>query len=154
MLKSRLSVFAILFFFSISLPAQQNPEPSPAPAAKTPILIPLQASHKTNPVKVTPESLEKGKKWWAIDCAMCHGQNGDGKGETARDMKLQIPDFNDPATLKSRTDGDLFYIIEKGHQDMPPEGTRLKPEEYWDLVNYVRSLAKAKPQPAEEHKQQ
>jgi len=28
---------------------------------------------------------------------------------------------------------------------MPPEGQRIKTEENWDLVNYVRSLAKKKP---------
>jgi mono/diheme cytochrome c family protein len=73
---------------------------------------------------------------------MCHGSAGDGKGSLAADMKLQIADFTDPASLKDRTDGEIFYIIKTGHQDMPPEGTRIKPEENWDLVNYVRSLAK------------
>jgi len=154
MLKVGSIAFTSFLLFSVSLPAQQNPQTNPAPPQKTPIIIPVEASHKTNPVKPTQESLEKGKKWWGIDCAMCHGQNGDGKGDTARDMKLQIPDFTDPSTLKGRTDGDLFYIIQNGHQDMPPEGTRLKPEEYWDLVNYVRSLAKAKPEQVKEQKTQ
>jgi mono/diheme cytochrome c family protein len=67
-----------------------------------------------------------------------------GKGETARDLKLTMVDFTDPATLKDRTDGELFYIIQKGHQDMPPEGQRIKTEEGWDLVNYVRAFAKTK----------
>jgi len=46
--------------------------------------------------------------------------------------------------LKDRTDGEIYYIIKKGHQDMPPEGDRIKTDEGWDLVNYVRSLSKAK----------
>ena len=29
---------------------------------------------------------------------------------------------------------------------MPPEGQRVKTEENWDLVNYVRSLARQKPE--------
>lgn len=82
---------------------------------------------------------------------MCHGKIGDGKGETARDMKLTVVDFTDPATLKDRTDGELFYIIKKGHQDMPPEGERVNTEGTWDLVNYVRSLAK---KPATDQKAQ
>lgn len=77
---------------------------------------------------------------------MCHGKDGSGNGETATDMKLTMADFTDPATLKDRTDGELFYIIKNGYQDMPPEGTRIKIEENWDLVNYVRSLAKKKPE--------
>jgi mono/diheme cytochrome c family protein len=55
-----------------------------------------------------------------------------------------IADFTDPATLKDRTDGEIFYIIKNGHKDMPPEGQRVKTEQNWGLVNYVRSLAKKK----------
>jgi hypothetical protein len=80
---------------------------------------------------------------------MCHNTTGDGKGETAKDMKLSIADFTDPATLKGRTDGEIFYIIENGHEDMPPEGQRVEVEENWDLVNYIRSLAKKKPEAEE-----
>jgi mono/diheme cytochrome c family protein len=106
--------------------------------------MPVEAAKQPNPVKPTPESLARAKKWWTLDCVMCHGKEGDGKGETARDMKLTIVDFTNPATLKDRTDGELYYIIKNGHQDMPPEGPRIKTEEGWDLVNYVRSLAKKK----------
>ena len=76
---------------------------------------------------------------------MCHGKDGDGKGEVGADMKLKVSDFTDPATLKDRTDGELFYIIKTGKGDMPPEGARRKTNELWDLVNYVRSLAKKNP---------
>ena len=48
-----------------------------------------------------------------------------------------------PETLKNATDGELFYIIRNGKRDMPPEGERVKTE-IWNLVNYVRSLAKRK----------
>ena len=106
--------------------------------------IPVEAARQQNPVKPTPESLARGKKWWTIDCAMCHGETGNGKGETAHDMKLTISDFTDPATLKDHTDGEIFYVIKNGHQDMPPEGPRVKTEENWDLVNYVRSLSAKK----------
>ena len=90
--------------------------------------MPVEAAKQPNPVKPTPESLARAKKWWTLDCAMCHGKDGDGKGETARDMKLTIVDFTNPATLKDRTDGELYYIIKHGHQEMPPKahGLRLK----------------------------
>jgi mono/diheme cytochrome c family protein len=52
--------------------------------------------------------------------------------------------------LKDRTDGELFYIIKNGHQDMPAEGPRIKPEENWDLLNYVRSLARTKSEQKQE----
>ncbi len=137
-------VLPALFLLVPALPAQQTSTPTqnaPSYAA-----IPAEAAKQANPVKATPESLTRAKKWWTIDCAMCHGKEGDGKGETARDMKLTVVDFTDPATLKDRTDGELFYIIKNGHQDMPPEGPRINTQENWDLVNYVRSFAKKKPE--------
>ena len=57
---------------------------------------------------------------------MRHGKEGNGKGDLAAEMKLKVVDFTDPKTLKDR-DGEIFYIIKNGHQDMPPEGERVKP---------------------------
>lgn len=135
-------VLPALFLLAPALPAQQPS--TPTQKTSTYSAIPVQAVKQANPVKSGPESIGRAKKWWTLDCAMCHNTSGDGKGETAKDMKLTIADFTDPATLKDRTDGEIFYIIKNGHEDMPPEGQRVKVEENWDLVNYVRSLAKKK----------
>lgn len=137
-----LRVIFLLLIVSV-LPGQQTKTPTQTPP-KTPsnAAIPVEATKVPNPVKSSPESLARAKRWWNLDCAMCHGKEGNGQGQTAIDMKLPIADFTDPTTIKDRTDGELFYIIKNGHQDMPPEGSRIKTEENWDLVNYVRSLAK------------
>jgi len=134
-------LFVVTLFLAAVHSAQQPPS---TPKTTAYSALPAEAAKQANPVKSTPESLARAKKWWGIDCAMCHGANGDGKGDLAKDMKLQIADFTNPATLKDRTDGEIFYIIKNGYQDMPPEGPRVKTEENWDLVNYVRSLAKPK----------
>ena len=47
-------------------------------------------------------------KWYGYDCAMCHGNERQRQGRVGADMKLKISDFTDPATLKERTDGELF----------------------------------------------
>lgn len=136
-------VLPVLLLFAFALPAQQQPNPtSSAQKSSAYAAIPVAAAKEPNPVKATPESIARAKKWWTLDCAMCHGKNGDGKGDTATDMKLTLADFTDPATLKDHTDGELYYIIKKGYGDMPPEGDRIKTEEGWALVNYVRALAK------------
>jgi mono/diheme cytochrome c family protein len=140
----RLAFLASIALVSSATLAQQ----SQAPQTVTPpsySAIPVEAARQANPVKSSPESLARAKKWWDMDCAMCHGKEGNGKGDLAKDLKAKIADFTDPKTLKDRSDGEIFYIIKNGHQDMPPEGERVKPEENWDLVNYVRSLAKPKP---------
>jgi len=36
----------------------------------------------------TPDGLAQAKKLYGYHCAMCHGNNGDGKGDLAEQMKL------------------------------------------------------------------
>jgi len=133
-------VLLALFVFGYILIAQQAQEPA-KPHAGGDLKIPPEAAQKTNPVKPTSELMSKAKKTYAIDCAMCHGDNGDGKGDMAADIK-NVTDFTKPEALKDRTDGELFYIIRKGKGDMPPEGDRAKDEDVWSLVNYIRAFAK------------
>jgi len=142
-------VLPVALFALAALSAQQSqPPPNVMPPSYAP--IPADAAKQPNPVKSSPESLARAQKWWSMDCVMCHDQNGDGKGEVAISMKLTIADFRDPATFKNRTDGEIFYIIKTGHLQMPPEGERVKPEENWDLVNFVRSLSKPIAAPVEQ----
>jgi mono/diheme cytochrome c family protein len=143
-LRITLVLSALLLLFCAVVAQQTTTQPSNQPKSTAYAAIPVDAARQANPVKSSPESITRAKKWWNIDCAMCHGADGNGKGETAKEMKLTIVDFTDPSTLKDRTDGEIFYIVKNGHQDMPPEGQRVKTEEVWDLVNYVRSLAKKK----------
>lgn len=141
MQKYVLGLFVLLLagFFAF---AQQEKKPD-----ATPPLVqskaPAEAAKLVNPVRPTSESIARGKRAYGFDCAMCHGKDGDGKGDLATDMKLKLGDFRAPETLKDQTDGELFYVIKNGKGDMPSEGGRAKSEELWDLVNYVRSLSKA-----------
>jgi mono/diheme cytochrome c family protein len=138
----RLLVPAILLISSLAFCQQPPPPGTTGQRSSAYSAIPVEAAKQQNPVKPTGESLARAKKWWAMDCEMCHGKAGNGKGETAKEMKLQMVDFTNPETLKDRTDGEIYYVIKNGHNDMPAEGPRVKPEEAWDLVNYVRSFAK------------
>jgi mono/diheme cytochrome c family protein len=135
--------FLVSAILLTSLSSAQQKQASPKPSASAAISsIPVDAAKRENPVKPSEESLTRGKKQYGYDCVMCHGKNGDGKGDVAADMKLSMNDETNPALLKDRTDGELFYIIQKGKDQMPPEGARVKDETIWDMVNYVRSLSK------------
>jgi mono/diheme cytochrome c family protein len=110
-------------------------------AAEAP--IPAEDAAKKNPVKPTPEGMAEAKKLFGYHCAMCHGKNGDGKGDLAADMKLELKDWRDPNSLAKMTDGELFYIITNGRGKMTGgEGDRTKEEVRWNLVNVVRAFAK------------
>jgi mono/diheme cytochrome c family protein len=140
-LKSSL-LLAALLLVAAPVSSQEKPKDQKVTPNTTVAPVPQEAARQANPVKATPESLNRGKKRWGFDCAMCHGDSGDGKGDLAKDMAFKLKDFSDPATLKDRTDGELFFIIKSGHGDMPPEGDRVKSDDMWDLVNYIRSLTK------------
>jgi mono/diheme cytochrome c family protein len=137
-------ILSVLVLLAIPAVAQQPSANTTAQKSPAYSAIPVEAAKEQNPVKSSPESVSRAKKWWNLDCVMCHGATGDGKGDIAKDMKLNVADFTNAATLKDRTDGEIYYVIKNGHNDMPAEGPRIKTEEGWDLVNYVRSLAKSK----------
>jgi mono/diheme cytochrome c family protein len=99
-------------------------------------------SKLVNPVKVSSESLAQGKKVYGFDCAMCHGKEGAGDGDLAESMHLKLKDYRDAAVLKGLTDGEMYTIIMNGKGQMSGEEGRMKPEQVWNVVNYVRSLAK------------
>jgi mono/diheme cytochrome c family protein len=112
----------------------QTAEPAAAP-------IPADVAAKKNPVKVTPEGLAEAKKLYGYHCAMCHGKDGDGKGDLAEQMKLQLKDWRDPNSLTRYTDGELFYIVTNGRGQMVGgEGDRTKEEVRWNLVSLVHSF--------------
>jgi cytochrome c5 len=120
--------------------ATQEPTPAPAPAAQA---APQASSTVKNPVKPTADSQAKAKKMYGFDCEMCHGANGNGKTDLAKDMSLTLADWTDPKVLSAKSDGDLFDIIRKGTDKMPPEeAARAKDDDVWNLVIYIRGLAK------------
>jgi mono/diheme cytochrome c family protein len=142
----RIRLVALLVLVSIgpSIRAQQ-PDKSSQKDAAPEKPIPPEAIKQANPVTPTPSSQAQAKRTFGFDCAMCHSTTGDGKGDLAGDMKLNLKDYRDPAALKDKTDGELFYIIKNGKGEMPSEGDRAKPDEIWNLVIYVRSFAKKAP---------
>ena len=112
-------------------------------SADQPAPVPQQDADKKNPVKPSTDGMAEAKKLYGYHCAMCHGKDGDGKGELAEQMKLQLSDWRDPATISKYTDGALFYIVTNGRGKMVGgEGDRTKEEVRWNLVNLVHSFAK------------
>jgi mono/diheme cytochrome c family protein len=119
---------------------QINPQ-EPAAAADDYKITPADIEKK-NRVAPTPEGIAAARKVFGYDCAMCHGAKGDGSGDVADSMKLKMNNWGDAATLAGKTDGEVFFIISKGKGKMTGEGDRLNETMRWNLVNYVRSLAK------------
>lgn len=135
-----LLVGAFSIAFAISNTAKEKPQDSQTGPEE--YRISKEDIDKKNPVTPTPEGLAAGKKLFGLDCSMCHGLKGDGTGELVASMQLKMNNWGDPASFTGKTDGEIFYIITKGKGKMPGENERLSATKRWDLVNYVRSLAK------------
>ena len=122
--------------------------------AATPVPSPTLAAGGTpqdsNSSKTTPAAREKAKKLYAVDCAMCHGDNGNGKTDLATSMQLTLLDWSDPKSLAAKSDKDIFDAIRKGKgEKMPPEAEdRAKDDDVWALVAYIRGFSKGQPSAA------
>lgn len=117
--------------------AETAPPAAAAPAAATP------ANYPKNPVKATADSQAKAKNLYQIDCAMCHGDAGNGKSDLATSMGLTLGDWTDPKALGDKPDGEIFNMIRNGKDKMPPEDpARAKDNDVWNLVLYIRSFSK------------
>jgi mono/diheme cytochrome c family protein len=113
----------------------------------SPAGAPAQAGGAKAAAKSTaPDSQAKAKKIYAMDCALCHGDNGDGKTDLAKDMQLTLADWTDPKSLADKPDQALFGIIRNGKGKMPAEETgRAKDDEVRGLIEYIRTFSKNAP---------
>lgn len=147
MLKSSWIFLAAAALVVVCLPiAGRNPQAaSPAPAlAQNPAPAPVPSGK--NPVKPTAESQAKAKEIYGRDCALCHGDTGNGKSDLATSMNLTMDDWTIPATLANKPDSDLFNTIRNGKNQMPSEdSSRASDTEVWNLIIYIRSLSKNPP---------
>ena len=106
--------------------------------------VSVQAQAKTGEIPAHVKSIYK------VDCALCHGDNGNGKTDLATGMGLTLTDFTDPKTLQNITDDQIFDLIRKGKDKMPPEEAgRAKDAEVRSLILYIRNFSKGQAAPAE-----
>jgi mono/diheme cytochrome c family protein len=103
---------------------------------------------KTNPLPPSAGTIQAGKALFLktaqpVACAMCHGEQGDGKGPMGAALVPPPRNFTCGSMMKDISDGQLFWIIKNGS---PGTGmmafTGLPDEQVWQLVQYVRSLTK------------
>jgi mono/diheme cytochrome c family protein len=97
----------------------------------------------TNPVAVSQESIDRGRKAYQVNCAVCHGPAGGGF-PTSTVFKLAPMIAAPPIAANSNsantlTDGYIFGIIRNG-RGLMPSYNRIEEPTRWDIVNYIRTL--------------
>ncbi len=103
---------------------------------------------KTNPLSSSMGAIQGGKDLFLktaqpVACVMCHGEQGDGKGLMGAALVPPPRNFTCGAMMQAIPDGQLFWIIKNGSPGtgMMPFGS-LPDEQVWQLIHYIRSLAK------------
>lgn len=102
-----------------------------------------QMSSIANPVAVTQESVDRGRKSYQINCAVCHGPAAGGF-MTSRVFKFAMTIAAPPLAAGSNaantlTDGYIFGVIRNG-RGLMPSYNRIEEQTRWDIVNYLRTL--------------
>ena len=111
------------------------------PESKEKWVAPAAEAGKKNPVPVNDASLALGQKIYLQRCAGCHGKTGKGDGPDAADLGIHPAKLSN-AAVQAQTDGELFWKVTVGKKPMPNYRTRLSPADRWNVINYLRTLAK------------
>ncbi|UKJ06112.1 c-type cytochrome [Solitalea lacus] len=107
-----------------------------------PWVVPEKNAKMANPVKADAASLKTGKEMWTKHCASCHGKTGAGDGTKAASLKTTMEDITS-AGVQKQSDGELFYKITAGRDEMPSFKKKITdPEDLWSIVNYMRTFKK------------
>ena len=104
-------------------------------------VAPAAEAGKKNPVPVNDASLALGQKIYLQRCVGCHGKTGKGDGPDAADLGIHPAKLSD-AAVQGQTDGELFWKVTVGKKPMPNYRSRLSPADRWNVINYLRTLAK------------
>jgi Cytochrome C oxidase, cbb3-type, subunit III len=120
-------------------PQRQAPPSDAVPVeGSTPHLSFDEATDLTNPVPRTPDTLAQSRELARVNCSACHGAGGHGDGPVAHYFSPVPPvDFRSDR-VRSRTDGQVFWIVANGLGNMPAFRALLTEQELWTVVHFVR----------------
>ena len=103
--------------------------------------VPDDAAAVPNPFGGDEGSVAAGAVLYATNCAICHGETGEGDGPAAPGLDMPPSDLHE-GHVQENSDGALFYIISHGKPDtpMPAWDNVLDEDERWHVVNFLRTF--------------
>jgi mono/diheme cytochrome c family protein len=125
----------------------RDPVPGTVPVTGVmPAADPTTAAHLVNPRTRTSESINRGKFVYETYCLVCHGSAGRGDGPISAAAGGPFFGVRSLVTdsLTRQPDGYVYGVItsaqDMGLGLMPRYGDKVRGQDRWDLVNYVRVL--------------
>jgi mono/diheme cytochrome c family protein len=98
----------------------------------------------TAPPKSSAQAIMQGKTTFDHFCSACHGH--DGKGGLGEELPVTPADLTSGQWKYGGSDEQIFHTIRKGVPPqfyMPAWEEQISESDTWNLVFYIRSLAKA-----------
>jgi mono/diheme cytochrome c family protein len=101
----------------------------------------------SNPIAADAANLALGRRLYEKDatpsCQSCHGIKGDGMGPLSAQFDPPPRNFACKETVNGIPDGQLFWIVKNGSPGTSmPSFHALRDEQVWQVVLYLRQLAK------------
>ena len=98
--------------------------------AKAVTTSPLNAANKA-------ADLERGKVMYGQNCAVCHGDAGDGQGSIVKSKAYSgVPNYSE----RDVTVGSVYHVIMYGKNAMGSYASQMIPADRWRVAEYVMSL--------------
>lgn len=129
--KSLKNILLIIGFFGMTNLVQ----------AQTAWVAPKEADQLKNAFVGKEDAIKKGKKLYAQNCTICHGNKGKGDGMAGAALKPKPANFT-LESVQSQTDGAIFWKMSEGRSPMAAYKGILSEEQRWQLVAYIRTLKK------------
>jgi mono/diheme cytochrome c family protein len=106
-----------------------------------PWLAPKTADNVKNPIAGDNSKIAETKTLYITNCGPCHGEKGRGDGPAAQGLNPKPADHTSVA-VQNESDGAIFWKLSEGRSPMPGYKKIFSDEQRWELVNYIRTLAK------------
>ena len=104
------------------------------------IVSSLFAGNAENPLMLSDKTLADGQDLYNNNCASCHGDKGDGKGQFVDHYFPPVADLTAAGT-QSMSDAQLHWIIRNGISFTAMAAyPEFDDDQLWSIVTYVRTL--------------
>ncbi len=99
------------------------------------------------PIDVSLATLERGRERFEINCIMCHGGAGDGRGIVPA-RGYTTPTSYHIDRLREAPLSHFVRVMEKGAGNMPSYAAQVAPRDRWAIALYIRALQLSQHAPA------
>lgn len=106
-----------------------------------PWVAPKTADNVKNPLSADNSKIAETKTLYITNCGPCHGDKGKGDGRAAPGLNPKPADHTS-AVVQGESDGAIFWKLSEGRSPMPGYKKIFSEDQRWQLINYIRTLAK------------